>query len=322
MTHFFISYNQHDEAWAEWIAWALYEAGYKVTIAAWDFHAGGDFVVEMQKAASECEKTIAILSDNYLNADYVMPEWGAAFKRDPKGEKRILIPIKVKECEPQGILGQRIRIDLTRVPEKEEARKRLLTEIKGKGRPLQEPSYPGSGDVDEVQDNQSSGLRKRTNFPQEPPFPSLQDTPYSEKRAFLLRVFNNFVLSILSISIVVIMFCTIIQLENSNYIQLEHSNYLMSLTEEKSGISLPFKNNLSTQEGAFISMEYKRLADFLDAKMWEEADKETFQLMLSIAHGRKEMSLRSKDILSYPCESLIAIDDLWTSKTDNSEVNP
>jgi hypothetical protein len=27
---FFISYTQADRAWAEWIAWALEEAGYKV----------------------------------------------------------------------------------------------------------------------------------------------------------------------------------------------------------------------------------------------------------------------------------------------------
>ena len=49
---FFISYNKADRAWAEWIAWTLEEAGYSTTIQAWDFQAGGNFVLEMQKAAS------------------------------------------------------------------------------------------------------------------------------------------------------------------------------------------------------------------------------------------------------------------------------
>ena len=30
MKDFFISYNQADRAWAEWIAWILEEAGYTV----------------------------------------------------------------------------------------------------------------------------------------------------------------------------------------------------------------------------------------------------------------------------------------------------
>jgi hypothetical protein len=56
--HFFISYTGADRVWAEWIAWQLEEAGHKVKILAWDFSPGGNFVVEMQKATVECERTI------------------------------------------------------------------------------------------------------------------------------------------------------------------------------------------------------------------------------------------------------------------------
>ena len=89
---FFISYNQADQDWAEWIAWILEEEGYSVIIQAWDFTAGGNFVVEMDKATSNADKTIAVLSQNYLDAKYTDSEWAAAFKQDPKGEKRKLIP--------------------------------------------------------------------------------------------------------------------------------------------------------------------------------------------------------------------------------------
>ena len=52
MTDFFISYTREDRAWAEWIAWVLEGKGYAVTIQAWDFRPGGNFVLDMQKAAS------------------------------------------------------------------------------------------------------------------------------------------------------------------------------------------------------------------------------------------------------------------------------
>jgi hypothetical protein len=38
---FFVSYTQADEAWAEWIAWELEEAGYSVKMQDWDFLPGG-----------------------------------------------------------------------------------------------------------------------------------------------------------------------------------------------------------------------------------------------------------------------------------------
>ena len=68
MKDVFISYNKADKNWAEWIAWILEEAGYAVVIQAWDFRPGGNFVLEMQRAATGTQKTIAVLSENYLRA--------------------------------------------------------------------------------------------------------------------------------------------------------------------------------------------------------------------------------------------------------------
>ncbi|MEW5819096.1 MAG: toll/interleukin-1 receptor domain-containing protein, partial [Cyanobacteriota bacterium] len=65
---FFISYNSVDKEFAEWIAWQLEEANYTTVIQAWDFRPGNDFILEMQNAASSANQTIAVLSDNYLNA--------------------------------------------------------------------------------------------------------------------------------------------------------------------------------------------------------------------------------------------------------------
>ena len=105
MEDFFISYNKADRAWAEWIAWVLEEADYSVVIAEWDFRPGENFVLKMHSVANETKQTIAIISDAYLNAEYTQPEWAAAFARDPQGNARNLIPIKVTPCDPKGLLS-------------------------------------------------------------------------------------------------------------------------------------------------------------------------------------------------------------------------
>jgi TIR domain len=69
MKPFFISYNKADKSWAEWIAWTLEEAGYNTIIQAWDFMPGANFPLEMQEAIRQSEKTIAVLSENYLKAE-------------------------------------------------------------------------------------------------------------------------------------------------------------------------------------------------------------------------------------------------------------
>lgn len=84
MKDFFISYNRHDKAWAEWIAWTLEEAGYQVAIEAWDFRLGSNFVLYMQAALTQSQTTIAVLSDHFLQAVYVHPEWAVAFARAPQ----------------------------------------------------------------------------------------------------------------------------------------------------------------------------------------------------------------------------------------------
>ena len=112
MKDFFISYNSADKSWAEWTAWTLEEAGYTTVLQAWDFRPGSNFVLEMQRAASEAERTIAILSPAYLDADYTHPEWAAAFVQDPTGEKGTLLPVRVQKSDLEGLLPSIIYIDL------------------------------------------------------------------------------------------------------------------------------------------------------------------------------------------------------------------
>src|SRR5215213_5932023 len=143
MKDFFISYSKADRDWAEWIAWTLEEARYSVIIQAWDFRPGGNFVHKMHEAAAVTRKTIAVLSEDYLSAEYTLPEWAAAFVRDPQGRQRVLIPIRVKECAPEGLLASIIYIDLVGRSE-EQARNEILEGLKERAKPDKAPAFPAA----------------------------------------------------------------------------------------------------------------------------------------------------------------------------------
>jgi tetratricopeptide (TPR) repeat protein len=142
---FFVSYNKADRQWAEWIAWTLEESGYSVVIQAWDFRSGGNFVLEMQRATVEAQKTIAVLSEDYLNSAFTQPEWAAAFAQDPQGQKGTLIPVRVQPCKLSGLLAPFIYVDLLNLAA-EDAQETLLKALEARAKPFQKPQFPGSAD--------------------------------------------------------------------------------------------------------------------------------------------------------------------------------
>lgn len=143
MKDFFVSFNGADRPWADWIAWTLEEAGYQLVYQPWDFLPGGNFILEMQKAANDTRKTVIVLSDHYLQATYTQPEWTAAFVEDPQGDQRKLIPLRVAPCKPTGMLRPLIYADLVGLTQ-DEAKVALLTAVSDRRpKPDQPPGFPG-----------------------------------------------------------------------------------------------------------------------------------------------------------------------------------
>lgn len=144
MTDFFISYTSADERWAEWIAYALEEEGFSVRIQAWDFRPGANFVLEMQQAASAAARTIMVLSPDYLKSQFASPEWAAAFANDPQGLQQALVPVMVHSCQPSGMLGPLIHINIVGLSE-DDARARLVAGVRpGRAKPSARPAFPGA----------------------------------------------------------------------------------------------------------------------------------------------------------------------------------
>ena len=173
---FFISRNGADKGWAEWIAWQLEEAGYSAVLQDWDFRPGQNFVLQMDQATQVAERTIAVLSPDYLAADFTAPEWAAAFVKDPQGRESRLITVRVRECSPDGLLQAVIYIDMVGMTE-EDAQKRLLDGVKpGRAKPSTPPSFPGES---------SRAVPQRPRFPGA--LPPIWNVPHLRNRNFTGR---------------------------------------------------------------------------------------------------------------------------------------
>ncbi len=139
---FFISYTHTDQENADWIDWQLRNAGYSTILQSQDFRPGSNFVVEMDIATRQARRTLLVLSPDYLAALYVQPEWAAAFGKDPAGRQRAILPVRVRNCKPTGLLAQIVYIDLVGL-EEEAAQKTLLAGIAPLGeRPSSPPPFP------------------------------------------------------------------------------------------------------------------------------------------------------------------------------------
>src|SRR3954468_10285852 len=147
MADFFVSFNKADRAWATWIAWVLEEAGYSVWFQDWDFR--GNFVEHMNRAHSQANRTLAVLSDHYFGSGFTLAEWSARFAQDPAAREDRLVPVKVGPLTDEGILSTIVYADLTGCDEAE-AQQRLLERVKKaldasyRSKPLSRPGFPGS----------------------------------------------------------------------------------------------------------------------------------------------------------------------------------
>jgi hypothetical protein len=157
--NFFISYASEDQNWAEWIAWHLEKDGYTTRLQSWDFSPGRDFIHEMQESVGQAQRIIAVLSPAYAASKYAEAEWRTAFAKDPTGELRLLIPVRVATFTPPGLLATRVYIDLVGLDEAVAAEKLCdgVREDKRLGRPDLVPPFPGK--------------EAAAVLPDQPPFP-------------------------------------------------------------------------------------------------------------------------------------------------------
>src|SRR4051794_15524591 len=98
----------------------------------------------MHRATRVARRTIAVLSPAFLQSPYCTAEWAAALREDPTGEDRKLVPVRVRDCDLDGLLGSMVYVDVVGLDEAQ-SRAALLTGVTGgRFKPAGAPAFPGA----------------------------------------------------------------------------------------------------------------------------------------------------------------------------------
>ena len=78
---------------------------------------------------------------------------------------------------------------------------------------------------------------------------------------------------------------------------------------------------LLREEGMFIvrceiNPRYDQLMSYLVTGAWQEADKETLNVMLKVVNQEERGYLNDDDLKTFPCEDLLTIDNLWVTASN------
>ena len=136
-TDFFISHAGRDTAWAEWLAWQLQQAGYRVELDVWDWAPGEDFVARMAAAlqrATGCWRCAPRPTSPRCGG----AELRAAFAQSTAAEGWI-VPVTVEPVTLQPLYASLIHLDLTGL-DGSTAADRLAG-----ARPTSAPPFPRAG---------------------------------------------------------------------------------------------------------------------------------------------------------------------------------
>lgn len=112
MNSFFISYTNVDKAYADWITWVLREAGNEVFFQSWDLWSDDNCILHTKREVANADITILVLSEDYLQLEFTRPKCEEIFIKIFENQDRRLLLIRVRECQPKGLLRSIACIDL------------------------------------------------------------------------------------------------------------------------------------------------------------------------------------------------------------------
>jgi hypothetical protein len=170
---FLLSFTGADRPWAEWLLAELAAAGYTSVSQLRDFLPGANFALDMDRAARRAMRTLGVLSPQALAAPYVRQEWAQRLAGDPTGTQRALVLVRVGPCQPQGLLGPVVHIDLVGLDEasaRGRLREELAATVHGQRLLAADPAFPGQPPAAATAGWGGRGSRPRCRRPWVPGF--------------------------------------------------------------------------------------------------------------------------------------------------------
>ncbi len=140
----FISYSHKDKDWVQnWLLPKLETNGLPCHIDFRDFEIGVPGIINMERAVETCDKTVLVLTPDYLNSDFAQFEAILLQSQDPTGLKKRIVPLMLKDCQLPKRLAMLTWADF-RDPDRREAElQRVIRQIKADFRKLdRKPAKP------------------------------------------------------------------------------------------------------------------------------------------------------------------------------------
>ncbi len=173
----FISYSHKDTPKAKWIEWFVRKKCDRETIFdKYDFAHGQSFRKHMGDAVEKADRMIALLSPDYQQSEQCMDEWNAFNDKQNETGKSIIMPFRVADYKPKGLLRTIIYSDLVGTINRTELALKVESTVKGIKKPDDEPVCPFSTAIPE------------TDEPSDPfAVPKIWHVPYNRNLSFTGR---------------------------------------------------------------------------------------------------------------------------------------
>ncbi|TVQ19428.1 MAG: NACHT domain-containing protein, partial [Leptolyngbya sp. DLM2.Bin15] len=87
--------------------------------------------------------------------------------------------------------------------------------------------------------------------------------------------------------------------------------YIWRNTSKRLDLSSAEQRELEALKSTVQTSRFAQLETYLQQGQWEEADEETYRLMITAVGKEEGQWFKQEDLLNFPCDDLLAIDRLW-----------
>ena len=104
--------------------------------------------------------------------------------------------------------------------------------------------------------------------------------------------------------------------EALNRYQIDLAYRVYQQSDKRLNFSSAERKALDGLKESVKSSRYQQLEEYLTAKQWYEADQETYKLMITAVGKDVGQGFSEKDLKEFPCDELLAIDNLWVKHSN------